>query len=779
MLTKLPQAIAKAYLKRYPIKFRLAQYQALMAKWAWMQPILEEIRSDILPQDAETVEETAQDTESIALAQTFPSPYPRYDCANGDPLKCSKACATASDSDGSRIKSCTLCGFPTLLPDKSEIKGIQGLYRIDKFLGRRGIGRLYAATQLGVNQSVIIKEYILPGRYFNDDEVRQQKQLFQNFGGITLADGIADFRMITLVDAIPSDSFANADVLEERCYLIMDGQNATTTINHHLAQGAFSSTQVKSILQQVLQTLEFLHTQKFRFPNGQVQSGIFHGNLNLDSLLTQNLTPSTPFPLSPYPFPFIYLCDLAVWENIFIPFSLRRTEQKKSQDLVDLGYIAFYLLNGKVTTDEAEPLNPRNEKNWLSIDHHLKTFILRLMGIEMPFDSVSSARQELLRLPQNAIVLYTGIDDVTEEPPIRSPRVPMVLLSALGIGLVGLISWFLVAKPQASNATDSATQQCCIKDVAAIPSGKFTYTSTNNGIWSYVLQEPNLIAKGQTLEKRLLAAQPQLQLSYKPVDSIQEAIAKVQSGESDFAIVPLIQPLPSDLMAQAIAYDALAVFVAFSYSQRDQGLPENLQGKLTLEQLRQLYAGKVFNWRELGASELSVNLYVPQDKEATEIFTNLVFNRNNTNSKQADEPEKLADTSILTSLPDFEMMRTVIRDFESKQAGGIGFSSLSKIIGQCSVYPLALQRKGESPQQAVQLKNGKDIDASTNLCDKKGRYFANIESLKTGRYPLAYPIAVIYPRDNNRSPIGEKFAAILKTREGQKMLSKTGLTPLE
>jgi ABC-type phosphate transport system substrate-binding protein len=773
MLTKLPQAIAKAYLKRYPIKFRLAQYQALMAKWAWIQPILKEIREEILPPDAETVEETLQDAENIALAQIFPSPYPRYDCVNGDPLKCSKACATASDGDGSRIKNCTLCGFPTLLPNKSEIKGIQGLYRIDKFLGRRGMGRLYSATQLGVNQSIVIKEYILPGRYFNADEVKQQKQLFRNFGGITLADSIADFRMITPVDAI-------ADVLEERCYLIMDGQNASLSINHYLAQGAFSSTQVKSFLQQVLQTLEFLHTQKFRFPNGQVQPGICHGNLNLDTLLSENLTPSTPLPLSSCPFPFIYLCDLAVWENIFIPSSLKPTEQKKSQDLIDLGYIAFYLLNGKVVTDEAEPLNPRNEKNWFSIDHHLKTFILRLMEIEMPFDCVSSARQELLRLPQNAIVLYTGkLDDVTEELPIKSPRIPMLLLSALGIGLVGLISWFLVAKPQASNATDSATPQCCIKDVAAIPIGKFTYTSTNSGIWSYVLQEPNLIAKGQTLEKRLFAAQPQLQLSYQPVDSIQEAIAKVQSGESDFAIIPLIQPLPSDLTSQAIAYDALAVFVAFSYSQRDQGLPENLQGKLTLEQLRQLYTGKVFNWRELGASELSVNLYAPQDKEATEIFTSLVFNKNNRDSEQANEPEKLADTSILTSLPEFEMMRTVIRDFESKKSGGIGFSSLSKIIGQCSVYPLALQAKGQSPQQAVQLKNGKDIDASTNLCDKKGSYFANIESLKTGRYPLAYPIAVIYPRDNNRSPIGEKFAAILKTSEGQKLLSKTGLTPLE
>lgn len=92
------------------------------------------------------------------------------------------------------------------------------------------------------------------------------------------------------------------------------------------------------------------------------------------------------------------------------------------------------------------------------------------------------------------------------------------------------------------------------------------------------------------------------------------------------------------------------------------------------------------------------------------------------------------------------MMRTVIRDFETKQAGGIGFSSLSKIIGQCSVYPLAIQPLGKSPQQPVKLKNGKNIDPLSDLCDKKGGYFPNVELLKTGSYPLAYPIAVVYPR---------------------------------
>lgn len=767
LLKKLPQALAKAYIKRYPIKLRLPMYNALMQKVTWIQPILEELRPELFPPSENPTPETLTNSENLAAIE-FPSPYPRYNCVSEDPLKCEKACPISEDN--TRIKYCTLCGFPTLLPEKSEIKGVNGLYRIEKYAGRRGMGRLYSATQIGTNQLVIIKEYLLPTRYFNSEEMRVAKQLFQSFAGINLADGrIQDFRIIKPTDAI-------ADVLEERCYLVMEAQTGAT-LNKYLTHGALKQTQVRSLLQQALQTLEFLHTQKFRFPSGQVENGIAHGNINLDSLIADLSSNPSPFPLSPFTHSlFLYLCDLAVWENIFLPARVKPSALTKSQDLINLGHVAFYLLNGKAVTLEGELLNPRDEKNWKGVDHHLKIFTLRLMEIEPAFDSTSAARLELLRLPQDIITSSTGqLNDISSEPPIKSPRVPLVI-GAVSVGVVALISWLTLIKPQTSNATGNIPQTCCIKDIVAIPSGKFTYVSPENGIGRYVLQKPNLIAKGQTLKQNILNAQPKLQLNYKSVDSITEAISKVQSGEAEFTVIPLIQPLPSDLTSQTIAYDALAPFVAFSYSQRSQGLPDSLNGKITLEQLRQLYKGEITNWQEVerGASKMPVNLYAPQDLEALEIFTQKVFAANKTSGGK-----KLTDTSTLTLLPEFEMMRTVIRDFESKGTGGIGFSSLSKIIGQCSVYPLAVQPSGQSPQQPVKFKNGKNIDPSTDLCDKKGSYFPNVELLKTGSYPLAYPIAVVYPRDNNRSTIGEKFAQILKTQEGQKLLSKTGLTPLE
>ncbi|WP_375495324.1 substrate-binding domain-containing protein [uncultured Nostoc sp.] len=770
-IKKLPQTIVKVYLQRYPIQVRLSQFNVLR-RYSWLQPILADIHDELFPKEADTAEETKKPIfESVLLpkeagVQFSNSPYKRYRCSDKDPLRCDRSSSTAEDE--SRIKTCQLCGFPALLANNSEIKGDRGIYRIEKYLGRRGMGRLYAATQLGVNEPVVIKEYLLPGRYFNEDEMRQHKQLFKNLAGISLADGrVQDFRFLQPLEAI-------ADALEERCYLVIDERYDCPTLNRYLSLGAMSDCQVKKVVHQVLQTLEFLHGQKFRFKAGGVQNGLIHGNLNLDTLL---LIKGESFGQDNLDF-FIYLSDLAVWEGLFNPTQDKSLPSlKKSEDLISLGYIAFYLLAGRVVTEMGEPLDPRNEKHWGGADPQLKAWILRLMELELPFENAFSARQELQRLPSASLALVHRKEAEPEIEPVRKfPRVLILLLSAVGLGMLGWLVWMLINKSQLSTATENTPKVCCLKDVAAIPPGKFTYTSARDGIWHYVLRQPDLIAKGQKLEERLQAAQPKLYLSYQPAESTADAIAKVQSGQTDFAIVPLIQPLPRDLEAQTIAYDGLAVFVAFSYAQREKGLPQKLNGQITLEQLRQLYAKKVDSWVELGASELPVNLYAPKDKEAIEIFQQLMLNKK---EDTENRNEKYFATSQIKKLPEFEMMRTVIQDFESRQTGGIGFSSLSKIVGQCSVYPLALQAKGQPPEQVIVLNNNRDIDPSTDLCDKKGSYHPKAELLKNGQYPLAYPIVIVYPRDNDRPRIGEKFAEILKTREGQRLLGQTGLIPLE
>lgn len=440
-----------------------------------------------------------------------------------------------------------------------------------------------------------------------------------------------------------------------------------------------------------------------------------------------------------------------------------------AQDLVDLGYVAFYLLAGRTRTATGQLLDPRNREHWQTADPFLKGFILRLMGLDVPFESAEVARRELARSPQVTITPLSNESAIAE--PTDQPKIPLWLiglLSLLGIGLLAWLIWLLLPKPNRDIAV--APQLANLKDVGGIPAGKFTYTATADGIWSYVLQQPDLIQKGETLEQRLQAAQPKLQLQYQPVASPEAAIAQVQSGKAAFAVVPLIAPLPDTLKATAIAYDGLAFVVAFSYSNRNNSLPKQLQGKISIEQLQQLYSGRITNWQELGASVLPVSLYKPANQEAMSVFDQRVLKplSNGSGSRQAQ----------VKSLPDFELFRTIIRDFESRQIGGIGFSSLSKVVGQCSVYPLAVQTTGDKAVQAVVLDDNRAIAPTTDLCDKKGSYQPSVELMKSGRYPLAYPIAIVYPRRNDQPAIGEKFAEMLKTREGQTLLRQTGLVPL-
>jgi ABC-type phosphate transport system substrate-binding protein len=125
------------------------------------------------------------------------------------------------------------------------------------------------------------------------------------------------------------------------------------------------------------------------------------------------------------------------------------------------------------------------------------------------------------------------------------------------------------------------------------------------------------------------------------------------------------------------------------------------------------------------------------------------------------------------------MLRKVIRDFEEKEIGAIAFGTISKAFGQCSVYPLALVEGEKDPVQVLVQDNNQPINPAIDLCKDKGSYFPDRQVLKTGSYPLGYPLAVVYPRDNSRPPVGAKFAEMLRTEEGQRLLGKTGVVPLQ
>jgi ABC-type phosphate transport system substrate-binding protein len=216
-----------------------------------------------------------------------------------------------------------------------------------------------------------------------------------------------------------------------------------------------------------------------------------------------------------------------------------------------------------------------------------------------------------------------------------------------------------------------------------------------------------------------------------------------------------------------------------------------LNGQITFEQLRKLYTGEINNWRDLGGPDLPVKLYIPDETEAVRIFEQRVLKNDEKinafrNLQRKEDQANWVTTSwlrVITRVANSQkMLQSVIQDFEkadaNKQIGAIAFSRLSQVFGQCSVYPLALVEGEKDPVQPLIQDNGQPINPTTDLCNDKGSYHPNFQVFKDRSYPLAYPLAVVYPRDNSRPPVGAKFADMLRTQEGQQLLGKTGLVPL-
>ncbi|MEL7037560.1 MAG: substrate-binding domain-containing protein [Cyanobacteria bacterium J06592_8] len=702
------------------------------------------------------------------------NPYPKYRCPNHNPLFCDIPRENVANDP--QAKACLQCGFPTPLAEKAEILGNHSRYRIVNFLGGRGLGRLYQGVQVSNNKTVIVKEYLLPQLHFNPNEEQRTKEVFENVGGLTPADGrTQDFRLL-----VPSEAIA--DRHEERCYTITPTlSNSYPSLRTYLRQfGAMNPHQVLHFLDQVLQSLEPLHTQKYRLPSGQIQSGLSHGNLSLDSVLI------LPIEQRQFHRPqfLVYLADFALWEYRFQVGLPITTQSEPSQDLKALGVIAFDLLTGDWRADFNTTMNSSSQTQWPKTEPLLQQYLMHLLGFDHPFENAKVAREALPKLPEEE---YSAIllEPKTEEKKRRFPGLLTLLLLLLAL-LGGIGLWRLFNRPRVVLADDRFSP-CCIEDIAAVPKGTFSYTAEKNGIWNYAIRQRNLVEKGKTLEEELEERISKLRLIYQPQPTTEEAIALVRTQEADFAITSLIEQLERDLDAIPFAYDGLVFFVAFSYERRQNSLPHSLNGQISIQQLRQLYTGEITNWKQLGGPDLPVQLYIPTDGEAIRIFEERVLQNEraiakfrrlwqNTSSEQFITTE--TESNPIRQIRTFAAMRTVLRDFEERQIGSLSFGPLSQVFQQCSVYPLAVIKGLRPPVQPLIRDNGQSITPATDLCNDKGSYYPSVERFQTGQYPLAYSLAVVYSYDNSLTPVGQKFAEILKTEEVQQLLMKTGLVPL-
>ncbi|NEO83386.1 MAG: hypothetical protein F6J87_03875 [Spirulina sp. SIO3F2] len=828
---------------RFNMLFSNAAFQAariVPARYRWIVTSTVQTISLPTPEFTEVKEEViriltegeATTAEPEVEILTPPPPlYTAYKCLHNNPLQCEWPGRTLEENPDA--KTCIRCGFPALLPPETRVQGKRGRYQIDEFLKTRNLGRLYRGIDLLDRQPVIIKEYLLPVRHFrgNEDELRRRQSNFDYFTNLELADRrTPDMRWDIPIDGIV-ELIQDEDKRKfqaGRAYAILpETPEGFPTLGQYIKEtGPLSAFLVRQILLQVLQSLEGLHEQRYRLPTGIVQEGVMHGNLSLDSLL---IVPN-------FQGFYIYLADPALWEHLFLPPNQTVPEPSVAEDLKALGNVAFYLLAGRsADPGTLTPLDPGVPEYWpAETPEFLRRYILSLVGLnDLPFESASLARQALLKFPIPEPVVVTDEPDAeAEEKKAQGllPRWVWILVAILlGASVLALIVWFFGRRSANQTALEPPTV-CCVDQVTGLPLQTVTFTGEAQGVWTSTWLQANLIAKDKTLageiDRRLnpdsepvdnaaiappkdVEAPPQqeaaptdaataagdeaadaveeevverITLNYLPLPSATEAFTAIRNQNAEFAVSSLLENLGIDLWYRQFAFDAIVVYVAFSYEARQNGLPEALNGQISLRQLRRLYTGEVSNWQEIGGPDMPVKLYMPTDEEAVAIFEQRVLQSEQAIAQFRELSTRRTSASAastqVTRLTTFQTLNAVLRDFETQQVGAIAFGSLSQVFGQCSVYPLALSKGLSGAVSPLIDSRGFPISPATDLCNEKGSYTTNIAAMRQERYPLSYPLAVVYPRDNRRQPIGEAFAALLNTDESQLLLKKAGLIPL-
>jgi phosphate transport system substrate-binding protein len=181
--------------------------------------------------------------------------------------------------------------------------------------------------------------------------------------------------------------------------------------------------------------------------------------------------------------------------------------------------------------------------------------------------------------------------------------------------------------------------------------------------------------------------------------------------------------------------------------------PNNGIAGLTMEQLRAIYAGRITNWKELGGMDLPIQVI---DRERIEDgLPNLIL------GQEAPSP---GTTYVKTPTEGIQSV--------SRNPGGIYYASSALILNQCNIRRVPLGAKvGEYFDPELPSETG------DRICEgKQPKMRPNFEALRqSGQYPLkGYLYVVVLKNNRTQQQVGESYANLLLSEQGQALIEKTG-----
>lgn len=606
-------------------------------------------------------------------------------------------------------------------------------------------------------EQVWLKEYQFSERDFKPEKVKQRQADFDQLVMWNLKIGHGpDFRLLKVLG-----SFSK----ERSSYLVTQPLTQALSLRQYLAtQGAMRASEVREVLRQVLETLHFLHcVYRVRLGNDKFDRHFPHGNLSLDSLWIKLSGTSAIAKERRF---FIYATDLMLWEQVVKKSAIAKSASELGsipEDLQALGLVGFQLLGGQLAEGETISALKRDEV-WQDIhDRGLKPFIRRLAGLENPLLSADAALQ-CLSVPPEASILE--IAEVEPEESFQETPVSRMGCFILLFALVGTIAltWIMVGSLFIRNDPNPQSQAPVVTPEASEPKPEqpqfpkgVKYAIEQDSAWNQILNSKLIYPKRTPTNTILLKELTKNStILDSRLDSRTAVLDAVENEEADIAFVVLEDQPVRELKERglgeiAIAQDALVIVVAFSDGNYQGNVPTKLkqeEKKITLDDIKQAFTSSSIR-------NFKTKPYFPNDLSITELklFKRRVLG--NQNIKASEVESKALHNKILDN-------------FESDpEAIAIGFDRLSRIYGQCSVYPLEI-----AGMQVLKNINDQQINLDTDLCGDKRSYRPKLPE----DYPLSYKLGIVYKQSNAEK--ARQIAEKLQT-QFQDTLIELGIIPIK
>ena len=198
--------------------------------------------------------------------------------------------------------------------------------------------------------------------------------------------------------------------------------------------------------------------------------------------------------------------------------------------------------------------------------------------------------------------------------------------------------------------------------------------------------------------------------------------------------------------ARARGYELESVPVAIDgivfYTDKSLGIKS-----LSLEQVRDIYLGKIRNWKQVGGKDLLVTP-IGLDPKIDSILRLLM--------KTKSTP--LIGKNVVIARD----YTTAIRQ-TSSTPGAISYASSAILKGQRSITPIALSANSDSPPVSALLADG----------------MVNLQAFEKNVYPLTRRLFIVIRRDGTpQEKAGVAYTNLLLSKEGQRIFKQAGFVPL-